>query len=623
VNWFLELDPLVGIGTLIATHTIYSGLIWGVVTIVLTILVGRFFCGWLCPFGTIHQFIGYLSHGKKSIAEKKGLNRYRNAMSIKYWILIVLLIAAISHLIYYPAQITHNNSWIFWCLLVIFFISIAITATLKLLSRPSKAVAVFSSFLIIWIILSIWFPVEQITIGALQTGLVDPIPLLYRSVNLALLPLVDKTEFSLSSYERLYDGAWLIGILFLTTIVLNLWIPRFYCRFICPLGALLSILSRFSLWRIGKTQKECINCDFCEMNCEGACEPSGKIKTGECILCMNCLNECPEDLIDFGTSPSEAGEILSPDIHRRGFIVSFVFGAAAIPMLRLEGSVGSNWNPHIIRPPGSLKEIEFLSRCIKCGQCMRICPTNIIQPAGFDCGFEGLWTPVLNYRIGSSGCQLNCIACGYVCPTAAIRSLTLDEKLGKNNYFGAGPVKIGTAFIDRGRCLPWAMETPCIVCQENCPVSPKAINTREYFSAIKMKSDLTIHNYAPDRVDFEGSPFAPESFSTGDYYCAIHGLPDELPKLIIKNTSSTLTIASTNPWQKTPAPMDKIDILIRVQRPYVNPERCIGCGICEHECPVKGQRAIRVSPENETRDREHSLLLPIKRNQNQSLKGGA
>jgi ferredoxin len=140
-------------------------------------------------------------------------------------------------------------------------------------------------------------------------------------------------------------------------------------------------------------------------------------------------------------------------------LASAVSGAAAIPMLRIGGYLGDNWDPALVRPPGALSEKEFLSRCIKCGQCMRICPTNVIHPAGMQGGLEGLWTPVLNFRMGTSGCQFNCIACGNLCPTAAIRPISIDERLGKNRYAEQGPIKIGTAFVDRGRCLPWAMDS--------------------------------------------------------------------------------------------------------------------------------------------------------------------
>ena len=91
VNWIIELDPLVGLATLLSTRTLYAGLLWGVATIVLTIIFGRFFCGWLCPFGAIHQFVGFAANRKKSVAAKVKLNRYRPAQSLKYWVLTFLL----------------------------------------------------------------------------------------------------------------------------------------------------------------------------------------------------------------------------------------------------------------------------------------------------------------------------------------------------------------------------------------------------------------------------------------------------------------------------------------------------------------------------------------------------
>ncbi len=613
VNWFLELDPLVGAATLLTTHTLYSGLIWGVVTVVLTVLLGRFFCGWLCPFGTMHQFIAYLGFRKKSSAEKAEVNRPRDAMSLKYWILIALLTSAGAHLLFHPTPLSTEAYPLIRGLIGVFLVAGAVATAFLLSSRPWKGVALVVALIGIRVLLGLWVPMNRITVGALQTGLLDPIPLVHRSVNLALLPLLDRLGLGTAVHPRSYDGVWPIGIFFLAALLLNLLVPRFYCRFVCPLGALFGVLGRFSLWRIGKTRAECLNCDLCEAECEGACRPSGKIRTGECVLCMKCLDRCPKGLIVFGTAPSASGETLAPDISRRAFVTSFVVGAAAIPMLRLQGGVGSNWNPRVLRPPGALAEKEFLSRCIKCGQCMRICPTNTIHPAGLDCGFEALWTPVLNYRIGSSGCQLRCIACGHVCPTAAIRPLTLDEKLGKEEFAAFGPIRMGTAFIDRGRCLPWAMKRPCIVCQENCPVSPKAITTREHLYEIETESELRVQQAAPNQADLRDSPLNPERLSTGDYFCSVVGGADHRPRLITGNSSGTLVIAPSDPWRPPPEPGDEIRLLLRVQRPDVDPDRCIGCGICEHECPVKGTGAIRVSPENETRDRNHSLLPPTSR----------
>ena len=224
-------------------------------------------------------------------------------------------------------------------------------------------------------------------------------------------------------------------------VLLNLLIPRFYCRFICPLGAFFAVISRFAIWRIDKKQNECSNCNLCNKACEGACEPAGNIRISECVLCLNCREDCKDELIVYQTRPSLAGEITIPDISRRGFTLSLDSSIFAVPALRLSNKLGSNWHHKVIRPPGALQEEEFLKRCIKCGQCMRICPTNVIQPGGIQPGLENLLTPVLNNRIGSSGCQLNCVACGQVCPTSAIRPVTLDEKHGTGKFANAGQIR--------------------------------------------------------------------------------------------------------------------------------------------------------------------------------------
>ena len=608
INWLLELDPLVGLGTLLTTHTLYKGLLWGVATIVLTVLLGRFFCGWICPFGTIHQFFGYLGKMRKSTLEKAKVNRYNRWQIIKYWILVFLLSVAIADLVVFLIHLPENVPWVFWILVLCSLIA-AIIATLRHIPVSPKRLFIYLvSGIGIWMALGVVFQEARIMSASLQIGLLDPIPLVYRSINLIILPLVDGSALKLSAKPRYYTGAWLIGWIFLTAILLNFKSPRFYCRYICPLGALFGILGRTALWRIGKSEAVCTDCHLCEKDCEGACSPSAVIRINECILCMNCLDDCHHNQIGFRTLPSAAGEIVSPDLSRRQFVFSFVSGAAAIPMLRLNGNLSDNWNPGLVRPPGSLVEKEFLSRCIKCGQCMRICPTNVIHPAGLTGGLEGLWTPVLNFRIGTSGCQHKCIACGNVCPTSAIRPISLDERLGQNRFATRGPIKIGTAFIDRGRCLPWAMDTPCIVCQENCPVSPKAIFTRKQFNPIHLEASLVVESVSEDLIIFNTDALATRQLATGDYFYIIEGQPEQQPRLILENTDRSLTISRKVPWNSPPAAGDKVQILIRLQKPFVDPVRCIGCGICEHECPVRGKRAIRVTAENETRDPDHRLV---------------
>jgi ferredoxin len=244
---------------------------------------------------------------------------------------------------------------------------------------------------------------------------------------------------------------------------------------------------------------------------------------------------------------------------------------------------------------------------------MRVCPTNVIQPADLVTGgIQGFWTPVLNFRIGSSGCQLHCIACGHLCPTGAILPLTLDRRAGINAHAADGPIRMGTAFVDQGRCLPWAMNRPCIVCQENCPVSPKAIGISEAFSELTRVLVLGPETPKPPAAADQGQTWridrkdlVPGEFGTGDYRARDVGTG--VRRRILWNTENSLTL-SPEGESKGLDTGSTLAVEVRLQRPVVNPQRCIGCGVCEHECPVRGRRAIRVTAENETRNRGHALI---------------
>jgi ferredoxin len=604
VNWLLQLDPLVALATMLSTQSLYRGLLWALVTVVLTILLGRFFCSWVCPFGTLHHFVGYLGRRAKSVSEKIRLNQYHPAQSIKYYLLIFLLTTAASGLLGRLFRIIPDRPTLSLVVVIIALVGLALLSLLKIVPNPKKAMTILFTLIGLWLGLGLILPAENLIAASLQIGLLDPIPLFHRSINLTLLPLAER----LSASQRYYQGSLLIGAIFLTAVFLNLKVPRFYCRFICPLGALFGVLGTFSLWRIGRSADECSQCQLCDTDCEGACQPADKIRLSECVLCMNCLESCQHGIINYRTAPSEAGEISLPDFSRRGFLTSFLSGAMAIPVVRLGGLVGpNNFPPSVIRPPGALAEPDFLARCLKCGQCMRICPTNIIHPAGLESGLEGLWSPILNFRIGTSGCQLNCIACSHICPTAAIRPITLEEKLGRKDYARTGPIRLGTAFVDRGRCLPWAMDRPCIVCQENCPVSPKAIFTREHFSTIR-GGVLAVLKTDEQTLKFAESDLQPDQFSTGDYYIKTTDRHEEQRFRISANTSDSVAIADNKPLHREPG--SKVEIQVRLQLPHVDPSLCIGCGICEHECPVSGKRAIRVTAENESRSPGRSLVLP-------------
>ena len=539
INWILDLDPLTSLATVLATGTLFATLAWSLVAIVGTLVLGRFFCGFACPLGTINQATGWVARRGLNLAGRVEANRHRRLQSLKYYLLAFLLALAF--------------------------------------------------------------------MGSVQTGIIDPLPLVHRSVNLALAPLADNRLGLLSDEPRFYASAWLLGAVFLTVVGLNLVLPRFFCRFICPLGALFGLLGRFAPWRIGKTTDKCGDCCICEEYCEGGCRPAGTIITGECVMCMNCLDRCPARRVTFAGKASAAGEVGLPDLSRRGFVVAGS-GLLLASMWEVGGLGGTNRNASLIRPPGALDEARFLARCIRCGQCMRICPANIIQPALFEAGIQGLWTPAINYRISRSGCQPNCIACGQVCPTAAIRPLSLDEKQGLGKFADQGPIRLGTAFVDRGRCLPWAMDRPCLVCQEVCPVSPKAIFVRTTFQTIR-GGQAAPAGIQGQSVQLAAAIPADLNLASGDYYLRGAGQPENALRRITGMAGAGLTLERPLAADGLPAKEARVDIVVRLSRPFVDAARCIGCGMCEHECPVSGQRAIRVFSENESRSGPGRMLI--------------
>lgn len=299
-------------------------------------------------------------------------------------------------------------------------------------------------------------------LGSLQTGLLDPLSLLARGLASGLWPVLPG--------GRPVPGGWLAAALLVAVVLASRWIPRLFCRALCPLGALLGVFARFSLFRISRAGSACTSCQKCLFSCQGADEPLGEHRVAECHVCLSCLEGCPDGALGYRLLPSLPSAPATPDLSRRYLVGSVLGGLVAAPVLRASGGGHDVESAERIRPPGSLSEREFLSRCVKCSLCQQACPTGTIVPALSQAGVEGFWTPVVVPRLG--GCEFACTRCGEVCPTGAISRLTTARKTG---YDGKAPVSIGTAFVDRGRCLPWAMATPCIVCEEMCPTDPKAI----------------------------------------------------------------------------------------------------------------------------------------------------
>jgi ferredoxin len=259
-----------------------------------------------------------------------------------------------------------------------------------------------------------------------------------------------------------------IGLIFLGVLLLNLYKERFWCRYLCPAGALLAFLARWNLVKVRVNSKKCVQCKICALHCQTQATPfpNSDWQPGECVYCYSCSSLCPTAAIDFPLRPAPAHS-KPVDFTRRKWIFSTALSLAVVPLFRISAS-GKRASEKLIRPPGALPEAKFLAACAKCGECMKVCPTNALQPAVGQAGPEGLWTPVLVPRIGY--CEYYCSLCTQVCPTGAIKELKIKEKV---------KVRIGSAWIKKDRCIPYALGDSCTVCEEQCPTSPKAIQLVE------------------------------------------------------------------------------------------------------------------------------------------------
>jgi polyferredoxin len=471
-HMFFHLDPLATLSAMLSSRQWIPPLWPAVIVVLLTVLLGRFFCGWVCPLGTLldwfHRLLRPITRRANRLLAGKKVQVFRRT-GARYVLLIVVLLSAA-------------------------------------LACP---------------LIGLFDPLALLTRGLTFWG--DP--LFYRGADAVLQRLGEGRDivafddfvrkslmpFRSEVFQLAGLSAALLGVIFALEFVAR----RFWCRYLCPLGALLGLCSRRSLVR-RLPAGACKTCGHCAEMCRMDALGDG-LSVEDCTLCMDCVDLCPKRIARF--APAKTKTPGRPvDLSRRGVLVGLALGAATA------GSAATARvfrrkapDPHLIRPPGAAEnDRDFLNLCIRCGECMKVCPNGVLQPAGLETGIEGVFAPRLVPRLvfEQTFCDYNCTLCGQVCPTGALKRLTAQEKHAR---------PLGKAYFDRSRCLPWAMGIPCARCEEMCPTPDKAIKF-------------------------------------------LH----------------VLTITTADGRE------------VELQQPYVDRTLCVGCGICESNCPVPGESAIRV-----------------------------
>src|SRR4030043_444231 len=404
---YLRLDPLLGINAVFAAREIIPRALWSLILIGATLVIGRFFCAYVCPTGVSIDFLDLLFFRKK---KRPGMKWDINLRRVKYYLLVIFIMAAL--------------------------IGLSIAFLMDPMSLPPR----FYTFFI--------YPLV-ITLINLILDLLRPLFLALGWTNLSYLHY----------FQSVYYMSAITLFIFGGIILLNRLVPRFWCRYLCPLGAFLSLISPLGVFK-RRVSEECNEC----LECQKAC-PMGAVtenprgtRVPECIQCRTCVKVCPQNAITFPASLSLGGEYSKVDFSRRGFVYSLA-GGLAVGFVAPQTPFSLRQSKfQLIRPPGAIPETEFLRTCIRCGECMKSCLTNTLQPCFWESGLSGLWTPNMDLRLAP--CDQNCNVCGKVCPTQAIRSLSLDEKTH---------AKVGTAILRKEMCLVWAQNKLCLICDEICP----------------------------------------------------------------------------------------------------------------------------------------------------------
>ncbi len=448
--------------------------------VLLTLLFGRVYCSVICPLGVMQDIISWI-HGK---TKKKNLYRFRYRKpltALRYGVLAVFIAV----------------------------MALGVTSVAALIEP-------YSAY------------------GRVATELFSP---LWRGCNNLFALIAEHFD----SYAFYSTDVWIksaatfavAAVTFALLAVLSWKWGRIWCNSICPVGSLLGLVSRFSLFAPVIDTEKCRSCGLCGKRCKSSCIDTEKdrIDYSRCVVCLDCLSVCREGAIQykFRYGGKTAGTGLFKECtdgdHRNGTRREFIkttavaVGAlaaaemarpveAAAQKMKVDGGLitlpqkKAPKRETPLKPAGSGSLKHFTDHCIACQLCVSACPNRVLRPS---MELDTLMQPEMSYEKGY--CRPECTECSAVCPAGAIVPVSREEK---------SSISIGHATVDYSLCVADAEGVKCGNCARHCPAG-----------AIRM----------------------------------VH---------------------------KDPSDPDSVRI------PSVNEERCIGCGACEYNCPAAPLSAIHV-----------------------------
>lgn len=395
VELFLMLDPLVSLSTVIAGRAWVWSLTGAAIILAIGLVLPRSFCGYICPLGTL---IDLCDWGVNNRLRRVAPIRRGWWVHLKYYLVVSILVAAL--------------------------------------------------------------------FGVLISGFFAAIPVLTRGMAFMVAPLQRALTTGSPVAPPIHAGHYISIAMFLLVLGLGLLGPRFWCRYVCPTGAIFSVLCYLRLTS-RHVEKTCTHCGLCQAVCPfDAIRDDATTRTADCTFCQTCGGVCRARAIRFSFRWNRSNVVPAakpaekPALSRRGFLIAAAASGAVVAGTRsgvfgVRATTAGAALP--VRPPGSVPEEQFLRTCIRCQECTRACPTGVLQPLGFEQGFDALWTA--NANTDWAGCDSQCNLCGHICPTGAIHSLPLDQKK---------QVRMGLAVVNDKTCLPYAGRQTCQLCYDAC-----------------------------------------------------------------------------------------------------------------------------------------------------------
>lgn len=397
--------------------------------LLLTLIFGRIYCSVICPMGLFQDLTGRVA----KIFKKK----------IKY-------------------SFSPEKRWL----------------------RYGSLAAVLGTYFMGWtVLLSLLDPYSAF--GRMVTHLLRPI---YMSINNLLAGIFNhfgNYTFYHTEVFLLSGASFVVALLTFLLIGYFAWrYGRTFCNTLCPVGTVLGLVSRFSMFQFKVHEETCNQCGACALKCKASCIDSKHetVDNSRCVTCFNCTTACSKKAIryEFAWKKTETIDEEPSTKSRRLFLgtVGLTMMAAGSQAWAKGMHLATNkpWTRKSpLSPPGSLSAEHLNQHCTACHLCVAQCPSKILKPSFLEFGVEGMMQPVMDFSKGF--CNYDCTLCTEVCPNDALKKLTVDEKHA---------TQMGYVVFLQQNCVVYTDETFCGACSEHCP-------TQAVFM-VPYKGDLTIPN---------------------------------------------------------------------------------------------------------------------------------